>query len=51
MVHKDLAHQPRRYPEEVRPSLPVWAFLVDKPQVGLMHERSWLQGVPWVFLA
>ena len=50
VVHKDLPHQARSHSEEVRPSLPVWVFLINQPQVGLVYERGWLQRVTWGFL-
>jgi hypothetical protein len=45
LVHEDSAHQVGGNPEEVRPVLPLDRVLIDKLDVGLVHERGGLQRV------
>jgi hypothetical protein len=46
VVDEDAAHHHRGEPDELRAVGPVDLPLVDQPQVGFVHQRGGLQGVP-----
>jgi hypothetical protein len=43
VVHEDLAHEPGRNPEEMRPVLPAHLSLVDQPQIRFVDQSRGLQ--------
>ena len=43
MIHQDLAHEPGRYGEELRPVLPVHLRLIHQLDIGLVYQRGCLQ--------
>lgn len=51
VVHKDPAHDARRYTEEVRPIVPVDVALFDQTQIRLMNERGWLERMARAFVS
>ena len=45
IVHQNLAHEPRRYRQEVRAIVGIKGALIDQPQIGLVDQRGALQCV------
>jgi hypothetical protein len=45
MIDQDASHHPRGDPEEMGTILPGDVVLPHQTQIGLMHERGWLQRV------
>jgi hypothetical protein len=44
-IHEDAAHHLGRHPEELRAVLPDYTLLIEKPEIGFVHELGRLEGV------
>jgi len=45
VIDQDASHHLGCDPEKVCPALPIYRTLLDQLQIGLMHQRGWLQRV------
>jgi len=45
VVNENATHELRGYREKVRAVFPIYAVLIDEPEINFMNQGSWLEAV------
>jgi hypothetical protein len=45
VINENAPHELRRYREKVRAVFPIYAVLIDEPEINFMNQGSWLEAV------